>query len=121
MEANLYYLGEGKWQFLTVNYADAGITELIEYAVPRYIAGNTSEVNERYTAPGTQLSDFGEPQEITILSIIYPPEELAGGETEAYVTIRRAGEDALDYLHVPLKRVQTENEESGWQTDSDGG
>ena len=50
-----------------------------------------------------------EPQEITILSIIYPPEELAGGETEAYVTIRRAGEDALDYLHVPLKRVQTEN------------
>lgn len=114
LEANLYYLGEGKWQFLTVNYADAGITELIEYAVPQYIAGNTSEVNGHYTAPGTQLSDFGEPQEITILSIIYPPEELAGGETEAYVTIRRAGEDALDYLHVPLKRVQTENEESGW-------
>ncbi len=116
LEAELHYAGEGKWQFLSVNYADAGITELIEYAVPQYLAGQTSEVNEHCTAPGTQLSDFGEPQEITILSILCPAEDLAAGETEAYVTIRRAGEDALDYLHVPLKRIPSEEPESSQET-----
>lgn len=114
LEASLNYMGEGKWEYAYINYADAGITELIEYAIPQYLAGQTNEVNEHYTAPGTQLSDFEEPQEITILSITYPSKDLAAGETEAYVTIRRAGEDALDYLHVPLKKIPLEDSESTW-------
>ena len=50
------------------------------------------------------------------LSILCPAEDLAAGETEAYVTIRRAGEDALDYLHVPLKRIPSEEPESSQET-----
>lgn len=115
LDARVNYLGEGKWQLTDINYADAGITEVIEYAVPRYLAGQTSEINEQYTVPGTQLSDFGEPQEIAILSITYPAEDVAGEAVEAYVTIRRDGEDALDYLHVPLKRIPLETGGFGWR------
>ena len=98
-------------------HADAGITEVIETAIPLYLTGQTSEiVNEHYTVPGTKLSDFQEPgEEVTILSIRYPTDELDSGEVEAYVTIRQDGEDSLQYLHVPLKKVPLDYGGSWWR------
>ncbi len=107
LEACLNYMGDGKWgKFTYLNYTDAGITELIENAIPLYLTGQAEEVNEYYTVPGMELPYFGETnQEITILSISGIKEDLDGDETEAYISIRRDGSDSLDYLHVPVKKV----------------
>lgn len=49
LEACLNYMGDGKWgEFTYLNYTDAGITELIENAIPLYLTGQTEEVNEYY-------------------------------------------------------------------------
>lgn len=116
LEAALNYMGEGKWEFASVNYTDAGITELIENAIPLYLTGQTEEFNEYYTVPGLELPYFGETnQEVTILSILVPKEDLERDETEAYVTIRRDGSDSLDYLHIPLKKVPLDFGGTWWR------
>lgn len=116
LEASLNYIGEGKWEFTNVNYTDAGITEVIENAIPLYLTGQTEQVNEYYTVPGIKLPYFGETnEEITILSISVTKEDLDGDETEAYVTIRRDGSDSLDYLHVPMKKVPLDFGGTWWR------
>lgn len=116
LEAALNYMGEGKWEFASVNYADAGITELIENAIPLYLTGQTEEVNEHYTVSGTELPYFGETnQEVIILSILVPKEDLEGDEAEVYVTIRRDGSDSLDYLHVPMKKESSDIDRAWWR------
>lgn len=117
LEACLSYIGEGKWgEFTYVNYTDAEITELIENAIPLYLTGQTDVVNEYYTVPGVKLPDISEPsQEVTILTIVLTKEELAGDETEAYVGVRRDGDDSLDYLIVPLKKVPLDFGGTWWR------
>ncbi|MCI8375656.1 MAG: M56 family metallopeptidase [Lachnospiraceae bacterium] len=116
LEACLHYKGEGKWEFTYISYVVAGITELLENAVPLYLTGQTEEVNAYCTAPGVTLSDFEEPsREVTVLSIALTREELDGDETEAYVCVRQDGSDSLDYLTVPIKRVPSDYGEDRWQ------
>ena len=116
LNAQVHYLGEGKWELANISYADAEITDVLEEIIPLYLTGQTGEINGYYMVPGVELSDFEEPcKEVTILSITYPLEELVTGETEAYVTIRRDKEDSLDYLHVPLKRIPLNDSEDRWR------
>lgn len=116
LDAEVHYLGEGRWELVNIHYVDAGIIEVIENAVPLYLAGETDQFNEYYMVPGIQLPDFGEISEkVVILSIDCPAQELESGETEAYVTIRRDDSDSFDYLLIPMKKVPLDFGGTWWR------
>ncbi|MCI8599094.1 MAG: M56 family metallopeptidase [Lachnospiraceae bacterium] len=107
LDSQVRYLGEGRWELTDIRYADAGITEVIREAIPLYLTGHTSDVLEHFTVPGLQLESFPETsEEVTIVSITYPTEDLDSGQVTAYVALLWDEEDSFYYLSVPLRRVE---------------
>ena len=55
LDAEVRYLGEGRWELSNIHYADAYINDLIEEAIPFYLSGQIDVINESYTVPGLSL------------------------------------------------------------------
>ncbi len=106
LDAEVRYLGEGRWELSNIHYADAYINDLIEEAIPFYLSGQIGVINESYTVPGLSLKAPAQTCEtVTILSVSYFAETLENNRAEVHVTLRPDASKAPMHLSVPVKRV----------------
>lgn len=106
INADIIYLGEGKWGLQNFRYSNASIDSQIERALTLYFTGNIRELNQYYMVDGSQLKEISErSHDVTILDISYPNDNLDSGEVEAYVAVRVDKSDSLFYVTMTMKLV----------------
>lgn len=104
INADIIYLGEGKWNLENFRYSDDNIDLPIKSALILYFTGKTQEVNNYYMAEGSKLKGIKKRSEnVTILDISYPVDNLDSGRIEAHATVRLDGNDSLCFVTIPMK------------------
>lgn len=108
LDAQVHYLGEGVWQLADIRYADAGIIDLMEEAIPVYLTGQpeTIDFSEYYAVPGVTLhAPATLCRTAEILSVTHSTDDLDKNRANVRVLVRRDGEARPVTLDIPVKRV----------------
>jgi|GEM_PF-1304826 len=104
INADIIYLGEGKWELKDFRYSNANIDWVIESALPLYFSGQTQDLKQYYLTDGAQIKGSKETDSnITIIDISYPVDNLDSGKTEAMATVRLDGSDFPCHVKIALK------------------
>lgn len=104
INADIVYLGEGKWELKNFRYSDFNIDSVIHDALTMYFTGQTEELNKYCMMEGSQLKEVGEKSKnISVIDISYPVDNLDSGEIEAHAAVRLDGSGSLCYATIPVK------------------
>lgn len=104
IEADVQYLGDGKWNIANAAYHNFEIESIMEAAIEYYFQNNSEELNNIYAAKGSTLEAYGEvlKEPLKIISISYDPQTMNEDVVIASACIRIGNNDSYDYLTSEL-------------------
>jgi len=104
INADIVYLGEGKWDLKNFRYSDINIDSVIKDALTFYFTGQTDELNQYCMADGSHLKEIRKKSnDVSVLNISYPVDNMDSGEVEAHTTVRLDGSSSLINVTVSMK------------------
>ena len=104
INADIVYLGEGKWDLKNFRYSDINIDSVIKDALTFYFTGQTDELNQYCMADGSYLKEIRKKSnDVSVLNISYPVDNMDSGEVEAHTTVRLDGSSSLINVTVSMK------------------
>ena len=110
INADIAYLGEGKWELKNFRYRDINMDLVIEDALTMYFTGRTEELNQYYMADGFHLKEIRKKSnDASVLNISYPVDNMDSGKVEAHATVRLDSSSSLINVTVSMKLTDSLN------------
>ncbi|HOM02408.1 MAG TPA: M56 family metallopeptidase [Acetivibrio sp.] len=104
INADIGYLGEGKWELKNFRYSDANIDSVIRDALTLYFTGQTEELNQYCMADGHNMKGITKKSNsVSVLDISYPVDNMDIGKVDAHATVRLDGSSSLINAAVSMK------------------
>lgn len=114
INADIVYLGEGKWDLKNFRYSDINMDSVIKDALILYFTGQTEKLNQCCMADGSHLKEIKEKNsKVSVLDISYPVDNMDNGEVEAHATV--CLNDSNSLCNVTLLMKLTDSLTDTWK------